>query len=114
MADIFISHSSADGDAAHRVASWLHRDRPGWSLFLTWSLPSTSPTGYTTLQGNGPSGSGPSVSRGDAIALARSTDWLARLSRRRLQVWRAEEPAEPVLDSQFAQSAACDGADCLA
>ena len=34
MADIFLSHSSADRDAAARVRSWLERDRAGWSVFL--------------------------------------------------------------------------------
>ena len=34
MADIFLSHSSADHDAAARIKSWLDRDRDGWSVFL--------------------------------------------------------------------------------
>ena len=34
MADIFLSHSSADGEAAARIRSWLERDRNGWSVFL--------------------------------------------------------------------------------
>ena len=34
MADIFLSHSSADRDAAARIQSWLERDRDGWSVFL--------------------------------------------------------------------------------
>ena len=34
MADIFLSHSSADRDAAVRIKSWLERDRNSWSVFL--------------------------------------------------------------------------------
>ncbi len=34
MADIFLSHSSADHDAADRIRSWLKRDRESWSVFL--------------------------------------------------------------------------------
>lgn len=34
MADIFLSHSSADCNAAARINSWLERDRVGWSVFL--------------------------------------------------------------------------------
>ena len=34
MADIFVSHSSADNEAADRIKDWLERDRPTWSVFL--------------------------------------------------------------------------------
>jgi hypothetical protein len=34
MADIFLSHSSADNQAADTVKAWLARDRPSWSVFL--------------------------------------------------------------------------------
>jgi WD40 repeat protein len=34
MADIFLSHSSTDNDAADQIKSWLERDRKGWSVFL--------------------------------------------------------------------------------
>ena len=34
MADIFLSHSSADNAAADKIKSWLERDRPTWSVFL--------------------------------------------------------------------------------
>jgi hypothetical protein len=34
MADIFLSHSSADNDAADRIKAWLGRDRSSWSVFL--------------------------------------------------------------------------------
>ena len=34
MADIVLSHSSADNDAADRIKSWLERDRKSWSVFL--------------------------------------------------------------------------------
>ena len=34
MADIFLSHSSADNDAADRIKTWLARDRASWSVFL--------------------------------------------------------------------------------
>ena len=34
MADIFLSHSSADNDVAHTIKTWLERDRPSWSVFL--------------------------------------------------------------------------------
>lgn len=34
MADIFLSHSSADNAAADQIKSWLERDRPTWSVFL--------------------------------------------------------------------------------
>ena len=34
MADIFLSHSSADSDAADQIKSWLERDRESWSVFL--------------------------------------------------------------------------------
>ncbi|MGH6896991.1 MAG: TIR domain-containing protein [Geminicoccaceae bacterium] len=34
MADIFLSHSSVDNDAADQIRSWLERDRKSWSVFL--------------------------------------------------------------------------------
>ena len=34
MADIFLSHSSADNDAADTIKAWLKRDRASWSVFL--------------------------------------------------------------------------------
>jgi hypothetical protein len=34
MADIFLSHSSVDDEAADRIKSWLARDRESWSVFL--------------------------------------------------------------------------------
>ena len=34
MADIFLSHSSADNAAADQIKNWLERDRPTWSVFL--------------------------------------------------------------------------------
>jgi hypothetical protein len=34
MADIFLSHSSADNDAADTIRAWLGRDRSSWSVFL--------------------------------------------------------------------------------
>jgi WD40 repeat protein len=34
MADIFLSHSSADNDTADQIKSWLQRDRKSWSVFL--------------------------------------------------------------------------------
>ncbi len=34
MADIFLSHSGADSDAADQINSWLERDRESWSVFL--------------------------------------------------------------------------------
>ena len=34
MADIFLSHSSADNDAADKIKAWLERDRASWSVFL--------------------------------------------------------------------------------
>ncbi len=34
MADIFLSHSSADNDAADTISAWLKRDRESWSVFL--------------------------------------------------------------------------------
>jgi hypothetical protein len=34
MADIFLSHSSVDNDAADQIKSWLERDRETWSVFL--------------------------------------------------------------------------------
>ena len=34
MADIFLSHSSADNDAADTIKAWLNRDRASWSVFL--------------------------------------------------------------------------------
>ena len=34
MADIFLSHNSADNEAADQIKSWLERDRASWSVFL--------------------------------------------------------------------------------
>ena len=34
MADIFLSHSSADNEAADTIKAWLKRDRDSWSVFL--------------------------------------------------------------------------------
>ena len=34
MADIFLSHSSADNDAVDQIKSWLEHDRKSWSVFL--------------------------------------------------------------------------------
>jgi hypothetical protein len=34
MADIFLSHSSADKDIADKIKSWLEHDRDCWSVFL--------------------------------------------------------------------------------
>lgn len=34
MADIFLSHSTADNSTAEQIKSWLERDRPSWSVFL--------------------------------------------------------------------------------
>ena len=35
MADIFLSHSSTDHDAASMIKSWIERDRKSWSVFLS-------------------------------------------------------------------------------
>jgi hypothetical protein len=34
VGDIFLSHSSADNDAADAIKAWLGRDRASWSVFL--------------------------------------------------------------------------------
>ena len=34
MADIFLSHSSADSDAAYQIKTWIERYRKSWSVFL--------------------------------------------------------------------------------
>ncbi len=34
MTDIFLSHSSADNQAAEQLKAWLKRDRPNWDVFL--------------------------------------------------------------------------------